>query len=52
MLTKEEFQKMYRQFFPFGDPSSFAGYVFNVFNSNKLGLIDFKDFICALSVTS
>ena len=38
MLAKEEFQKIYKQFFPFGDPTSFADYVFNVFDADKSGL--------------
>ncbi|EMC95645.1 hypothetical protein BAUCODRAFT_34402 [Baudoinia panamericana UAMH 10762] len=52
LLTKAEFQKVYKQFFPFGDPSTFADYIFNVFDADKSGTIDFKEYICALSVTS
>ncbi|PPQ63424.1 hypothetical protein CVT24_004934 [Panaeolus cyanescens] len=51
-LDKAEFSRIYKQFFPFGDPGEFADYVFNVFDADKSGHIDFKEFICALSITS
>lgn len=51
-IDRAEFQRIYRQFFPFGDPTSFANYLFAVFDRDGNDLVDFKEFICALSITS
>lgn len=31
VLDKQEFARIYKQFFPFGDPGQFADFVFNVY---------------------
>jgi Ca2+-binding EF-hand superfamily protein len=51
-LDRTEFQRIYKQFFPFGDPSRFADYVFAVFDRDKNGVVDFKEFIVSLSISS
>ena len=52
LLTEVGFQKIYKQFFPQGDPSEFASFVFKVFDENKDGAIEFPEFVRALSITS
>ncbi|KAG7896035.1 hypothetical protein KL905_004646 [Ogataea polymorpha] len=51
-LTKEEFTKIHKQFYPFGDPTEFSSYAFEAFDTNGKGYIDFHSFIVSLSLAS
>ncbi|KAG9511327.1 Frequenin-1 [Fragariocoptes setiger] len=51
-LTEPGFLRIYKQFFPQGDPSKFARACFRVFDQNHDGSIEFEEFMKALSVTS
>ncbi|XP_067941739.1 frequenin-1-like [Watersipora subatra] len=51
-LKKETFQAIYRHVFPQGDPTKFAGFVFNVFDKDLDGTIRFDEFLMALSITA
>jgi hypothetical protein len=51
-LVKEEFRRIFQQFFPMGDPTEFSDYIFNIFDVDNSGQVNFKKFICAVSITS
>ncbi|CUM68390.1 uncharacterized protein PRCAT00006113001 [Priceomyces carsonii] len=51
-LSEEEFAKVFKQFFPFGDPTDYCHYLFRVFDLDNSKYIDFKEFIIVLSITS
>lgn len=51
-LSEEEFAKIFKQFFPFGDPTDYCNYLFRIFDMDNSKYVDFKEFIIALSITS
>lgn len=54
LLSKllSDFAAVYGQFFPSGNPTKFAAFVFNLFDEDQSGTIEFSEFLIALSVTS
>ncbi|XP_053346570.1 Kv channel-interacting protein 1 isoform X1 [Clarias gariepinus] len=50
VVNEETFKQIYSQFFPQGDASTYAHYLFNAFDSGQSGSIKFEDFVTALSI--
>ncbi|XP_032899993.1 recoverin [Amblyraja radiata] len=51
-ITMAQFQKIYSGFFPDTDPKEYAQHVFRSFDTNSDGILDFKEYIIALHLTS
>ncbi|KAJ8015346.1 hypothetical protein DPEC_G00025160 [Dallia pectoralis] len=50
VVSEDTFKQIYAQFFPHGDASTYAHYLFNAFDSTHSGSIKFEDFVTALSI--
>ncbi|XP_048839138.1 Kv channel-interacting protein 1b isoform X1 [Brienomyrus brachyistius] len=50
VVNEETFKHIYAQFFPHGDASTYAHYLFNAFDSAHNGSIKFEDFVMGLSI--
>ncbi|XP_038045716.1 Kv channel-interacting protein 4-like isoform X1 [Patiria miniata] len=52
LVNEETFKEIYSQFFPQGDSSHYAHFVFNSFDTDHNGSITFEEFVMGLSVLS
>eukprot|EP00842_Homolaphlyctis_polyrhiza_P004318 jgi/Hompol1/4888/HPOL_004000-RA len=52
VMDKKDFQLIYKQYFPFGDPSKYAHYIFRLLDRNGNGELDFVEFMTALDISS
>ncbi|XP_033632727.1 Kv channel-interacting protein 4-like isoform X3 [Asterias rubens] len=52
LVNEETFKEIYSQFFPQGDSSHYAHFVFNSFDTDHNGSITFEEFVTGLSVLS
>ncbi|XP_075424762.1 Kv channel-interacting protein 4 [Ascaphus truei] len=49
IVNEETFKDIYSQFFPHGDASSYAHFLFNAFDTDHNGSVSFEDFVMGLS---
>lgn len=52
IVAVQEFCKIYKQFFPFGDPVPFASLLFERFHLNQNGMLEFREFVIGLSTAA
>uniref|UniRef100_A0A8D3ACT3 Kv channel-interacting protein 4 n=2 Tax=Scophthalmus maximus TaxID=52904 RepID=A0A8D3ACT3_SCOMX len=50
VVNEETFKDIYSQFFPQGDASTYAHFLFNAFDTDHNGSISFEDFVMGLSI--
>ncbi|XP_020321847.1 calsenilin-like isoform X3 [Oncorhynchus kisutch] len=50
LVDEETFKTIYSQFFPQGDATTYAHFLFNAFDMDRKGSIRFEDFVIGLSV--
>ncbi|XP_073451594.1 A-type potassium channel modulatory protein KCNIP2 isoform X1 [Aquarana catesbeiana] len=50
IVNEDNFKQIYSQFFPQGDSSMYAHFLFNAFDTDHNGSISFEDFVAGLSV--
>ena len=51
-LNPDNFCQIYSKCFPAGNAKEFCGHVFRTFDTDKNGVIDFKEFLLSIDVTS
>ncbi|XP_041369088.1 Kv channel-interacting protein 4-like isoform X1 [Gigantopelta aegis] len=52
IVNEDTFKEIYGQFFPHGDASDYAHYVFKTFDHDNNGSVSFEEFVMGLSVLS
>ncbi|XP_042168684.1 Kv channel-interacting protein 2-like, partial [Oncorhynchus tshawytscha] len=50
VVDEETFKLIYSQFFPQGDSSTYAHFLFEAFDTHKNGMVSFEDFVTGLSI--
>ncbi|MGH0129740.1 UNVERIFIED_CONTAM: hypothetical protein FKN15_039720 [Acipenser sinensis] len=50
VVNEETFKAIYSQFFPQGDSTTYAHFLFNAFDTDHNGSVSFEDFVSGLSI--